>query len=371
MAFSLVVKSKVMKVLITSARAPVALELARRFGRAGAEVDLVDSVRWPLAGFSRYCRSYHRVPPPRQQTGKYGEVMRKLVTAYDLVIPTCEDVLWLSQEASGFCPDLPTLRTLHNKWLFSRTATELGLQVPETYLLNERSEAESLWEKGKPLVFKPVYSRFATHTVIKPESPEQIPSFDGQWVAQDFWEGDALCSFSVAHAGKMTAHVVYRPVARLGQGAGVILESVQIPEVDVWVEQFLTALELTGQFAFDFIQREDGKVACLECNPRSTSGLHLFPFDGRLAKAYVEPKLDCVYAEPGTKVMLTFPALVADPIAVLSARPRPAVMEFSDWKPNFGQALSFAETCWLGRKVGFLEATTFDICWDESAHHNP
>lgn len=356
-----------MNILITGARAPVALELVRRFGRAGHTVDLVDSVAWPLAAFSRFCRAYHRLPPPRQQTADYGRDMRALVSHYDLVIPTCEDVLWLSQEADGFCPELQVLRRLHNKWLFTELAAELGHLTPTTRLLTSRREALEILATGAPLVLKPVYSRFAAHTLINPQTPDQIPSWKGAWVAQDYWEGQAFCSFSVAHQGRLTAHVVYKPLVTLGQGAGVVIESVAHSKIDTWVREFLSPQGLTGQFAFDFIEDSSGRVACLECNPRTTSGVHLFEADGRLVESYLDPRAGCLSPPSGRRAMLTLPALFSDPLAVMRSRPKPVVMELQDWKPNFGQALSFLEVWLLSFKVGFLEATTYDICWDETS----
>lgn len=353
-----------LKILITGARAPVALELARRFARAGHVVDLTDSVRFPLAGFSNCVRRTFRLPPPRQETTEYSKALRELSKSYDLVVPTCEDVLWVSRAIEAFCPSFELLKKLHNKYEFSRIAQRLGLLVPETILLESRGQALEILHSAKPTVFKPVYSRFATHTRVLPRHLDGVYPERERWVAQEYWPGDHFCSFSIAHGGRLAAHIVYKPLARLGQGAGVILESVSHPTVDRWVERFLRELSLTGQFAFDFIQNARGEVAAIECNPRTTSGVHLFGPSQDLAGAYLGPTEGCLIGEPNRRAMLTFPALLSSPYQVWKERPSPILLDRRDPLPFLAQGISFLEFLWRARRGGLLEATTSDICWD-------
>lgn len=354
-----------MNILLTGARAPVALELTRRFARAGHQVHLSDSVRFPLAGFSKYVTAFHALPSARQEPQRFAREIRELRACFDLLIPTCEEVLWVSQFTTAFCPDLETLKRLHNKWLFTQEAQALGLGVPRTWLLQDRAEALELWRRESPLVLKPVYSRFATHTLIKPKA-KQLPPCHQDWVAQEFWEGQHYCSFSVAHKGALTAHVVYEPTVRLHGGAGVLIRSVTHPAIDDWVTRFVSSLGLTGQFAFDFIEDRDGRVAALECNPRTTSGVHLFAQDGQLAQAYLRPSEGCLIPEPNQKSMLTLAAMFSAPLRCMKERARPIIWEPEDPRPALGQVLSFLEFLNLGRRHGLLNATTHDIAWDDS-----
>ncbi len=373
-----------MRILLTGARSPVALELTRQFSRAGHQVTLADSVAFPLAGFSRHAASYRRVPRPRQETAAFHHRMGELADEHDLVLPTCEEVLWVALGAQpegaykAFCPDFDTLKCLHNKWTFSQLAENLGLPVPRTWLTENREAALQVWRDHRPVVLKPVYSRFATHTLINPTREEQLPQVTEPWVAQEFWRGRHFCSFSIAHRGELSAHVVYQPVLRLSDGAGVTIRSVAHQTIDEWVRTFLGRLQLTGQFAFDFIENAQGDIAALECNPRTTSGVHLFaPSDG-LAEAYFGLGQGCRTPPAGRLAMLTFASLVADPWRTLRLRAKPIVCSLSDPGPAFGQALSFLEFLWrawglrragqtdsIGR--GLLEATTMDIAWDECA----
>ena len=356
-----------MKILITGARAPVALELTRRFSSAGHEVHLTDSVRFPLAGFSRWAKAYHRLPPARQQTENFQSDLRALRESFDLLIPTCEDVLWVSQTTSGFCPDIEVLKKLHNKWLFMQEAQALGLSTPQSWLIEDRSAAVALWRQEGPLVFKPVYSRFATHTLINPTREQQLPVCNHNWVAQEYWEGRHLCSFSVAHQGIPKAHVVYEPRIQFNGGAGVLIRSVTHDGVDRWVRHLISNLNLTGQFAFDFIENKQGEIACLECNPRTTSGVHLFEDNHELAQAYLDQIEGCIVPRPNRKSMLTLAAFFANPVRCLVERAKPIIWQLNDPMPALGQALSLLEFLNLGRQQGFRDATTHDIAWDNTS----
>ncbi|RUX92477.1 hypothetical protein EOA25_31470, partial [Mesorhizobium sp. M2A.F.Ca.ET.040.01.1.1] len=139
-------------ILITGARAPAALHLARLVHGAGRGVILADTPARPVAAASRACARYHRLPPPRFEPQAYANAVEALTRAENvqLVIPTCEEVFHLALAWRGrtmpaklFAPDIRLLAQVHNKHSFIRLAEQLGLAVPETTLLNSRDDLES------------------------------------------------------------------------------------------------------------------------------------------------------------------------------------------------------------------------------------
>ncbi|HXZ06659.1 MAG TPA: ATP-grasp domain-containing protein, partial [Paraburkholderia sp.] len=62
-------------------------------------------------------------------------------------------------------------------------------------------------------------------------------------------------------------------------------EAARIDAIRGFVERFARKLDFTGQLSFDWIQHADGRVSVLECNPRATSGCHLFTLDDPLPAA--------------------------------------------------------------------------------------
>ena len=60
------------------------------------------------------------------------------------------------------------------------------------------------------------------------------------------------------------------------RGSSYYFEPVECPAIEEFTRCVVARLGYTGQIAFDFIEFPDGSFAVLECNPRATSGVHLF-----------------------------------------------------------------------------------------------
>ena len=130
-------------VLITGARSPAALEIARLLQGVGAVVHVADSLQPMLAAGSKSVTQSHVVPSPRQQSAAFAAAISAIVDRHqiDVVIPTCEEVLYLAAAVSEGCkiPLLASgfqiLEELHNKFKFIELAERIGIAVPRTVLL--------------------------------------------------------------------------------------------------------------------------------------------------------------------------------------------------------------------------------------------
>lgn len=275
-------------ILITGARAPVALHLARLFDGAGWRVVLADTPAAPLSAASRAASAYVRLPPPRFEPERYGDAVEALIARENisLVMPTCEEVFYLAAvwrdrrpAARLFAPNLDLLQRVHNKFDFIGLCEDLGLAVPRTRLLRDKDDLRSVRDGASQLVFKPVWSRFASHVLVRP-SLEQLdtlsPTPHAPWVAQQFLPGEELSVYAIARDGRLVAFSLYRSVYRAGKGAGIYLEPIEDARARDFVERFVTGTGWTGQVSFDLMRLPDGAVLPLECNPRATSGLHFF-----------------------------------------------------------------------------------------------
>ncbi|TGP57158.1 hypothetical protein EN873_03415 [bacterium M00.F.Ca.ET.230.01.1.1] len=275
-------------VLITGARAPVALHLARLVHGAGRRVILADTPARPIAAASKACARYHRLPPPRFEPQAYAEAVETLIRAesISLVIPTCEEVFHLALAWRGrtmpallFAPDIELLAQVHNKHSFIRLAERLGLEVPGTTLVNSRDDREAVRGHSRDLVFKPVWSRFANQVLLRP-TPDFLdaiaPSPAMPWVAQRFVEGEEISAYAVAREGRLKALALYRSLYRAGKGAGIFFERVEDDAARALVERIVAGTAWTGQISFDLMREPGGRVLPLECNPRAVSGLHFF-----------------------------------------------------------------------------------------------
>ena len=284
-------------VLITGARAPVALDLARAFRAAGYKVHLVDCVTpWAARGL-RPPVPIHLVPPPRGGFQQFRAGMAGLVRRLDAiqVIPTCEEVFWLAEAAARdgyaellFAPPLPVLRQLHSKAEFPAYAARLGLDAPDTQVVDRAISPADVFAPLHDVVLKPEFSRFATHTVVSPSVGDLEalrPTARRRSVIQRRIIGEEICSWSAVRSGRVVAYAAYRPRWRHGRSAAFQMEAVDIPAVRAITDRIARATAMTGHLSFDAIVDSEGRAFAIECNPRAVSGLHLFDADPKLADA--------------------------------------------------------------------------------------
>ena len=284
------------KVLITGARAPVAVDLSRAFLAAGYEPVLADSViPWAAKASKAKSAPIHRHPPPRHEFDAFVAWLTAYVRDEDprLIVPTCEEVFYVAAAAqlSGFSnrvftTDLETLKTLHSKIQFPHLLDNIGVEAPQTWRIETREDLDALPEGSKEFVFKPEFSRFGTATHMQPEPKvvEALPFGKGQsWAAQRFIPGDEICFWSAARDGEIVAHAAYRPLWRHGRSAAYAFEHVASePALDV-ARAVAQATNFTGHLSFDMILISDGRAIPIECNPRAVSGLHLCDAQAALA----------------------------------------------------------------------------------------
>ncbi|MFM9330584.1 ATP-grasp domain-containing protein [Paenibacillus mesotrionivorans] len=393
-------------VLLTGGRAPCTLELARAFHTVGHRVLVAESARRHLCRVSRAVERSFVVPPPNGDTAAFLAELEAIVVqeGVDVLIPTCEEIFFVSKGLEQLKPHctvwaapIGELDRLHNKWRFAQLALGLGLRVPETTLVTNREEwlalAEEQWLE-ESLVLKPAYSRFASKVLFldKSASTEQrrrvlaqtLPplSPEAPWVAQRRIEGRHLATYSIAYNGHLLLHGAYPCRYRLGQGASVYFAPVRHERSKEWVRQLVQATGFTGQIAFDFIEEDNGGVYALECNPRATSGIHLFNGNAGLVEAFLQP--EALYdaglvVEPtdSSGTMLTFPMLAAGLSGIRSLPQlrdwlravhtgRDAVFHRRDMGPGLEQLRVVADAWRTARSRGIslTEATTIDLEWN-------
>jgi hypothetical protein len=370
-------------VLITGARAPVALHLTRLLHGAGWSVHLADSLAVPLAAGTRMKAGYHRLPSLRSGPDGAAVALAGLIRrlGVDLVIPTCEEVLHLARiwrdhamPAPLFAPPLALLAEAHDKFRFIALCKDLGLSVPGTRLLRTDTEVEALEPEAGGLVFKPVWSRFATQTLIRPDVHRlrQVrPTLEAAWVAQEYIAGDELCVYAVAHQGRVMALSAYRGLVRAGLGASIAFAPVEDRAVEQFVQDFVAGTGWTGQISFDLIRRADGSILPIECNPRATSGLHFFRdakgFAGAvLGEGTVAPD---VTRPQGVRLALWLYGLRPGKLGRLR-RTLAEVEDVMDWPGDqigfWGQLRPVAEMAGIAlrNRIGLQAASTLDIEWN-------
>ncbi|THF70314.1 hypothetical protein E7T06_07515 [Deinococcus sp. Arct2-2] len=373
------------RILLTGGRAPATLELARLFLRRGHEVEVAESWGIYACRFSRAARRHWPLPPPRQAFVAFSEALQQLVSQrrYDLLIPTCEEVFWVARAkplleayVHVLCPPLAELRELHDKHAFSELIGRCGLPGPDTTLLHS-PEAVRRYAAGAPAsVYKPSFSRFGTQTLIRPSwatLSRLRPTPEQPWSAQPYKAGQEWCAYAVLQTGRVAALAVYPSQIRIG-GASVYFQAARHAGIERWIEQFGHATQLSGQLAFDFKEDADGLWA-LECNPRLTSGIHLFRDQPEVSEVYLgQSSAKPLHAQPTTALALKTAMVLGGKLRSAPewrawAAARDVMYAPHDKLPALAQPLLGASLALRAARlrVGLLAATTHDIEWNGEA----
>lgn len=378
-----------MNVLLLGARAPAALEWARAFAACGWTVHAADSLSWTVTRASRAVTHYHRLPEPRYHTQQWLSSIAELVRTHEIdwLIPTCEEVFYLGHglehSLSGLrchvaAMSLTHLRRWHDKFQFARMTESWEVAAPETHLLESPERARDFLGRGKEWVFKPVFSRFATDTLVQPNDARISaihPNPERAWVAQRYVAGTEYCSYSVLHQGRLRAHACYQPRYRVGRGSGIWFDPHDPTAIRDFVTRFGRETGYTGQLAFDFICDAQGRFHVLECNPRATSGVHLFDDQPQaLVRAMTEPEHEELITASKTPRMVAFAmCLFAGPGLWAKrstwrdfAAARDVITQAHDRTPLLMQIPALMEISGraFARRCSLLQAATADIEWD-------
>ena len=275
------------KVLVTGARAPVALEWCRALRKSGYLVYCADSLRMNLARFSNSVLKSFFLPEPSTSPTEYIETINLICRNHniDLILPTCEEVFYLAwgkknihSKTEVLTNDIGLLKNIHSKYQFSHLVKDFDIRCPETRHIRYPEELHAYTDSSRNYVFKPEYSRFATETLIQP-SKEQLDLIEissiKPWVAQIYAEGVEYATHGFAKNGDLIFNSVYKPLYPFGKGSGTYFSPVSKPQIYRFVKDFCRTYNIHGQIGFDFIEEHSGKIFVIEANPRATSGIHL------------------------------------------------------------------------------------------------
>eukprot|EP01111_Echinosteliopsis_oligospora_P019934 TRINITY_DN98_c0_g1_i2.p1 TRINITY_DN98_c0_g1~~TRINITY_DN98_c0_g1_i2.p1 ORF type:complete len:494 (+),score=93.13 TRINITY_DN98_c0_g1_i2:111-1592(+) len=302
------------RILLTNGRFPVALDLARQLKKVGHTVYSVDPMHYHVHKFSRSVKKSYQVPAPHVAADGYVDCIRMAVhqLRIDILIPLHEEIFYLAQvddlRPFLFAPDFHTLLALHNKWSFYQLTVAAGLSAPPSVLCKSMEDIYTKLDlANKEYALKPVFGR-ALSGIHHHKPGEIVPadlgiSEDLPYICQEWIQGKQLCSYAVARGGEIKASAVYPVIDTIDGSSCVYFESIESPRVKQFMEVIARTYNITGQIAFDFIETPE-HMYVLECNPRATSGIHLYNQTPYLAEAFTNPLTLRVDAAIGKKVQM-------------------------------------------------------------------
>ncbi|WP_024612097.1 ATP-grasp domain-containing protein [Pseudoalteromonas sp. TB64] len=373
--------------LITGARAPAALELARNLFRDGHIIYMADSLAFPLAKHSKCVKKTFRITAPKASLLRFKNDIKSILKQYniDVVIPTCEEVFYISAvkpdlepHSTIFCPDFNLIKKLHSKHAIYCAAKNTGFSNPNTKIL---SGAALLAKKiYKEQVIKKEFCRFGTGVLIEPNFCDVLTLVDKQleqqFIIQNKVKGIEYSSYAIANNGVVLFDSIYTSKHKVKMGAGIYFTPVINKKISVAIKAFCKKNNITGQISFDVIENAQN-IYLLECNPRATSGLHLLSTSS-LSSAFLgqrhTPTCENEFKTP--KMITLAMLLIGLPIALKNA-------QFKQWKSDYQAAtdvisvkndrsfilfslLSLFEIITISIKTltSLRAASTFDIEWD-------
>lgn len=293
-----------MKILVTGARAPSALEWMRIF--EDSQIIFADSL--PFAVASCICQdriSFIQIPSPKLDFVLFRDRLLQLFQEVDKVIANCEEIFFVAQVRDFylqkypdqlekfFFPSTDFLLNMHHKYNFlsflkplqNTRYKNIQIALPTTFFIQHHFVLKRYKHNLKHYILKPVFSRFGSKVVreIDLNKVEALNiSTKHPYVLQEKIDFNPLCNYAIFEKGKLIAHTVYIPKYLINQSAGSyfsLLDKCDITEaIELFMKEFGKTYCINGQIAFDFLIKKTQKQTILyitECNPRATSGLHL------------------------------------------------------------------------------------------------
>lgn len=276
-------------VLVTTGRQAKTLHTVRALKEIGARVLVADYDIISTSAISVSSDEFILLPSLNTPADQWISNFKHILIAYeiDVVLPvsTINEVLMIGLAKSvlakelphitWLCPNLEESLQLDDRHHFSHLCRQYQVPSPESGVLTSVEDIDTLagnFTHG--IILKRIESSVNRAEEIVPYKkgdmipPYVTPSNNDRWQWQQFVKGVEKSAWYIVIGGKVTFSACYFSEADLTK-----FDPAPIPKVlDKAVKRLLKGMNLTGQFAFDFIEDQvHGKPYVIECNPRSSS----------------------------------------------------------------------------------------------------
>jgi predicted ATP-grasp superfamily ATP-dependent carboligase len=299
-----------MKVIVLDGNENQAVAAVRSLAASKHSVVVGSDASWSKAGWSRAVHSTFVYPSPQYAVDTFVDCIIKEVSKEQgtLILPMTErTTLPLSLRRDDILrgggllvlPSHEQILRAFDKEQTTQLAKELGINVPGTFLIENRSQAESYAKTATfPLVLKPKSSEEISvdGRVVATGSPgyardssEFLSLYDAmssrcsKVLAQEYVAGVGTGYFALMREGELIAEFAHRRIRDVRPtGSGSALrESIEIdPQIRTASLAMLHALQWHGVAMVEFRQRADGSPVFLEVNGRFWNSLALAIYAG-------------------------------------------------------------------------------------------
>lgn len=360
--------------------------MARQLASQGHTVFGAETSRFSLCTFSNALSKSFAVPPPRLHAQAFCDALIQICKdeQIDWVLPMSEEVLYISEKKEAFpcpvfCPPFELLHTLHHKGNFQMLVAQVGLTPLPSKILKTKEDLASL-DIEEDHILKPCYSR-ASQGIYKIRTKETPPSIsispNNPYLAQKWIHGKKYCIYAIGQQGKLAAFSCYPVEIAIGGSSCLSFRSIKHQKIEAWSKTFIEKTNYTGQISFDFVEEVNGNLYAIECNPRATSGLHLFSEKGEVIQALFDPPNATIYPKKERKSQILIGILLYGWLSPF-ARKHPlrflkmlftygdVIFHHKDLKPLIFQPLLLFFQLYTAVKLrlSLIQAFTYDIDWE-------
>ncbi|MGA2677716.1 MAG: ATP-grasp domain-containing protein [Sedimentisphaerales bacterium] len=273
-------------------------------GRRGIDVHVSDASSSAMSRYSRYCKSYVKVPDffvePERYFDAICEALKK--TGAGVLLPAHEDVGIFCRRRNELppgvrvaLPNLETYRVAEDKLAVLDVARRAGCPVPSTTEASSWNEIEKLLRSVTwPVVIKTHIGNSAKGVRIVHNRNEFLAQYrymvetfhlsEGRWpVVQEFLPGEAAGVCVLYQNGRCIAGFAerYLRCKEPGKfGTSTLRESLADQKLVSHAIAVMDKLKWHGVAHLDFIADKDGDFKLIEINPRLWGALALSVFSG-------------------------------------------------------------------------------------------
>ena len=292
-----------MAVFVTDGDQRSTLAVVRSLGRAGVPVTVGETASRSLAGSSRYCAKSVRYPSPLENPESFVSFLRQELSGgeYDLLLPMTDITVQLVATARESLPPnvivpFPSrekTELVQDKSRILSLAKELGIPCPETFVLREGEDIDSLAPKLRyPVVIKPRMSRRLHEgkwSIGAVQYAEDAASLVGKYrrihdsnpypMIQEKLEGEGLGVFLLIWDGEIKAAFCHRRLREKPPWGGVSVCSESLPPDEKLIRQSAALMKAVGWHGVAMVEykvdKRDGLAKLMEINGRFWGSLQL------------------------------------------------------------------------------------------------
>lgn len=377
-------------ILLSTARSYITLDLARKLKRAGHYVVVADTTSSDVTNFSNSIDKHLIYPSPRFHPEEFINSLIEIIQKerIDFYIPIWEEIYVVAKykdkiPCAVFCTSFDSIIELHSKWHYMEKLKALQIPAPQTYLIKNKEDLDCL-PRDRTFAIKASYSR-ASQNLYKLSPSDPLPPlvFDplNPWIAQEWIEGAKHCTYSLCREGKVLAHATYPVGYSIDNNSCLVFTAVNHPAIEEWVSRFAKLVNWTGHLSFDFIQASDGTLYTIECNPRATSGLHLFPPEERIDQALLGTSTELIKPPVGYSQQIVMGMLLFGWRSLKTwgewkdffytfFHTQDIVFRWNDPKPFLSMPwVMLNYLAWMRKyHISLIQAYTYDIDWNGEGH---